>query len=213
MDIFGKNWENYVYKLEKNWNKLIDRDDWVIMPGDFSWATYLEEAKADFEFLNKLPGKKILLKGNHDYWWTSHKKLDEFAKKNGFENILFLHNNAFMCDNTAICGNRGWVYAEEDSDEDYKIYSRELIRLELSLKEAERFGAEETIAFTHYPPLFPNKIRTPVTEILKGYGIKRCYYGHLHAASHKNAVTGEVDGIDYHLISCDFLEFTPKFII
>ncbi len=213
MDVFGRSWENYVYKIEKNWIALVCDDDWIVMPGDFSWATYLEQSRADFEFLNSLPGKKILLKGNHDYWWTSLKKLDEFMEQNNYRNIYFLHNNAYLCDNTAVCGTRGWVYADENSEEkDFKIYSREVMRLEMSVMQAMKLNAKEIIAFTHYPPLYPGNAQTPMTAVLKKYNIKKCIYGHIHAARQKNAVTGIADDIDYKLVSCDYLEFYPELI-
>lgn len=214
MDVFGKSWDNYVYKIEKNWKTLICNDDWVIIPGDFSWATYLEESSADFDFLNSLPGKKIMMKGNHDYWWTSLKKLNEFIENHNYKNINFLHNNAFLCDNTAVCGTRGWTYADERSgEEDFRIYSREVIRLELSIQQALKYNAEEIIAFTHYPPLYHGNTNNPMTDILKKYNIKKCIYGHLHAESQRYAVTGVVDDIDYKLVSCDYLDFFPKIIV
>lgn len=208
MDIFGKAWSGYVERLEYNWQRKIQPDDTVVLPGDFSWATYLEQSERDFEFLNRLNGKKLLLKGNHDYWWTTLNKLDCFIKTKDFTNIHFLQNNSFEYDNISICGTRGWLNPsiESFSNEDKKIYEREVMRLELSLKAAKN---EEIYVFTHYPPLSPQFDENDFVRMMKKYNVTKCFYGHLHSASHKNAVNGVFDGIEYRLISADYLQFDP----
>ncbi len=211
MDIFGGGWENYVEKIREEWLKNVGPEDTVVLPGDFSWATYLEESRKDFEFLNVLPGKKILLKGNHDYWWTTMKKLREFIEKEGFFDVEFLHNNSFIYNDVAICGTRGWSYigVGDAKDEDIKIYERELGRLELSIAEAKKHSPQEIICFMHYPPILPGIFENGFTEIFKKYGIKRCIYGHIHGPGRKYAVTGDVGGVHYMLVSCDCLGFSP----
>lgn len=209
MDVFGKTWSGYVERLEYNWQRKITPDDTVVIPGDFSWATYLEQSEKDFEFLNRLNGKKILLKGNHDYWWSTINKLENFIKNNGFENIHFLQNNSFIYDNITICGTRGWLSPslESFSTEDRKIYDREILRLELSLKSAD--SSSEIYVFTHYPPISPQYYDNDFVKMMKNYNVTKCFYGHLHSASHKNAVNGVIDGIEYRLISADYLQFDP----
>lgn len=209
MDIFGARWENYVERLADNWQSKISRNDTVVMPGDFSWATYLEQSYKDFEFLNKLNGRKILLKGNHDYWWTTMNKLGEFIAGNGFESIFFLHNNSFMYDDTAICGTRGWIHPAWDSfgEEDKKIFDREVLRLELSLKSAEKHN--EIYVFTHYPPRSGKLETNAFVEMMEAYEVKKCIYGHLHGTAHKNAVEENIGGIEYRLVSSDYLNFNP----
>lgn len=210
MDIFGNNWENHAEKIKKNWLEKVKTEDTVIIPGDFSWATYLEESKLDFEFLNTLPGKKILLKGNHDYWWTTVSKMKNFLKENNFENIDFLYNNSFLVENKIIVGTRGWV-TNFKAKENAKILNRENLRLNLSIIDGiKRFGDDkEVIAFFHYPPFYKEQVSEEFDFIytLHKYNIKRCYYGHLHGDSHKEAIEGVIDGIEYKLISSDFLEF------
>ncbi len=203
MDIFGRGWENYVERIQENWQSTVNPQDTVVLGGDFSWATYLEEAYKDFEFLKALPGKKILLKGNHDYWWTTAKKLKEFTSSNGFSDMEFLHNNSFIIENTAICGTRGWSWDGQSSGEDKKIYERELVRLKLSLDSAK--AAEEILVFTHFPPTSQNEFH----KILKEYNVKKCFYGHLHGPSHSSAFCGLYDGVEYVLVSGDYLGFQP----
>ncbi len=212
MDIFGAAWSGYVERLADNWQSKIKTGDTVVMPGDFSWATYLEQSYRDFEFLHKLNGRKILLKGNHDYWWTTLNKLRTFIADNGFSDIDFLHNNSYKYENTAICGTRGWLNPswESFSDEDEKIFSREAQRLELSIKTAGE--CDEITVFTHYPPLSVQREPNAFTDVMKKYGVKKCFYGHLHGPAHKSAVEGIVDGTEYKLVSADYLRFEPMLI-
>lgn len=209
MDIFGHSWAGYVDRLEYNWQRKIKPDDTVVLPGDFSWATYLEQSEKDFEFLNRLNGKKILLKGNHDYWWTTMNKLNSFIKEKGFNSIEFLQNNSFVYENIGICGTRGWIHPAWDSfnGEDRKIYDREVLRLELSLKSVK--DCKEIYVFTHYPPISVQRTENEFIRMMKQHGVTKCFYGHLHSASHKNAVNGIEDGIEYRLISGDYLQFDP----
>ncbi len=216
MDIFGNNWENHAEKIRNNWIKKVKQDDYVILPGDFSWATYIEDTKLDFSYLNSLPGRKILLKGNHDYWWTTLASMRKFVKENEFENIDFLYNNSYLVEDKIIVGTRGWNIL--DSEDDKKMIKRETARLELSIKDGiQKYGSErEIIAFLHYPPITQNNLNKPENRefinMLKKYNIKRCYYGHLHGQSHKDAVTGIIDGIEYKLISADYLNFDLQLI-
>lgn len=209
MDIFGKAWENYVERLADNWQSTVKENDLVVLPGDFSWATYLEQSTRDFEYLHKLNGKKILLKGNHDYWWTTRNKLYEFTAKNSFDDIEFLQNNSFMYEDTAICGTRGWIHPAWDnfSGEDRKIFDREVLRLELSLNSAG--DCKEIYVFTHYPPMSAALEGNAFTDMMKKYPVTKCIYGHLHGASHRNAVEGLFGGIEYRLVSGDYLAFAP----
>ncbi len=210
MDIFGSAWANYVDRLRSNWQSIIKPEDTVVLGGDFSWATYLEEAAADFEYLNGLNGRKILLKGNHDYWWTTMNKLNGFMKEHGYENVFFLHNNYFMYDKIAVCGTRGWsVPHQGQTAEDKKIYERELCRLESSIAGAKKENPEEIAVFLHYPPLLKDFRDNPITALLSENGVKRCYFGHIHQKGATNAYTGEWNGVQYRLCSCDYLGFMP----
>ena len=211
MDIFGDNWEDHTEKIKENWLKKVTENDTVILPGDFSWATYLEETYKDFEFLNSLPGKKILSKGNHDYWWTTVTSMKRFLKENGFNNIDFLYNSAFLVENKIITGTRGWINSWK-SQENFKILKRENERLKISInKGINEFGTDkEIITFNHYPPFYKESIipdEINFSKTLKDFGIEKCYYAHLHGESHKDAIEGNVNGIDYKLISSDYLKF------
>ncbi len=211
MDIFGDNWENHAEKIKSNWIKKVDQEDTVILPGDFSWAMYLEDTKLDFEYLNSLPGKKILLKGNHDYWWTTLAKMNDFIEENEFKDIYFLYNNSYLVEDKIIVGSRGWNIL--DTENDSKMIKREKARLELSIQSGlNKYGKDkEIIAFMHYPPINKNEITNSVksefVQTLEKYGIKKCYYGHLHGLAHKDAVEEVIDGIEYKLISADYLDF------
>ena len=211
MDIFGDNWEDHTEKIKENWLKKVTENDTVILPGDFSWATYLEETYKDFEFLNSLPGKKILSKGNHDYWWTTVTSMKRFLKENGFNNIDFLYNSAFLVENKIITGTRGLINSWK-SQENFKILKRENERLKISInKGINEFGTDkEIITFIHYPPFYKESIipdEINFSKTLKDFGIEKCYYAHLHGESHKDAIEGNVNGIDYKLISSDYLKF------
>lgn len=211
MDIFGDNWENHEEKIRNNWLKKVKDDDTVILPGDFSWATYLEDTYEDFKYLNSLPGKKILLKGNHDYWWTTVTSMNKFIKEKGFSNIYFLYNNSYFVENKIITGTRGWINSWKSS-ENYKILKRENDRLKLSIENGiKEFGNDkEIISFIHYPPFFkedsvPEEIN--FLKTLNKYNIKKCYYAHLHGDSHREAIEGKINEIDFKLISSDYLGF------
>jgi len=212
MNVFGSAWDNYVERLADNWQSVVGENDIVVMPGDFSWATYLEQSVKDFEFLERLNGRKILSKGNHDYWWTTMGKLNAFKEKHGFKSIEFMQNNCLMYNDTAICGTRGWIHPAWDGfDEgDRKIFDREVIRAELSLKAAGECG--DKVFFTHYPVSSSRLEANAMTELLKRYGVKEIVYGHLHGAAHRYAVTGEHDGVMYRLVSADYVQFMPQLI-
>lgn len=218
MDIFGSEWKGYTDRLKEDWKEKVGKDDTVILAGDFSWATYLQDTYKDFEYLNGLPGEKILLKGNHDYWWTTLKNMREYLKENEFENIDFLHNNSFEIEDKIIVGTRGWALLDSENSE--KMIKRESNRLELSIKDAiEKYGEEkELICIMHYPPITKNKMKNEYTydskflEVMKKYNVKKCYYGHLHSSSHKEAVEGNIEGIEFYLISGDYLGFKLKII-
>lgn len=211
MDIFGEAWDNHPEKIRQDWISKVKPEDTVILPGDFSWATYIEEAEKDFEYLNELPGKKILLKGNHDYWWTTLTKMREFVTEKGFENIDFLYNNSYLVEDKIIVGSRGW--ALQDGEENRKMINRENERLKLSFKDGiEKYGEnKEIIAFMHYPPINSKELLgnsyLEFYKTMREYNVRECYYGHLHGNSHKDAIEGEVGGINFHLISADYLNF------
>lgn len=211
MDIFGDNWSGHEEKIRSNWIENVSEDDLVILPGDFSWETYLEDTKLDFDYLNNLPGKKLLLKGNHDYWWTTVTSMRAFLKENNYTNIDFLYNNSYEFEDKIICGTRGWSIIDEDADK--KLINRELIRLELSLQDGiNKYGTDkEIIVFMHYPPITKAKIvseqEAEFVQLMKKYNVKRCFYGHLHGASIADAIEDEVEGIKFKLVSADGLDF------
>jgi predicted phosphohydrolase len=211
MDIFGGKWVDYMDKIENNWKETVSEDDYVIIPGDISWATYLKESYEDFRFIESLPGKKIISKGNHDYWWTTLAKLHKFLEENSFKTISFLHNNSFRIGKLVICGTRGWRCPGDDgfSTEDQKIYDRELQRLELSLKDALLEGEETIIAVLHFPPFNTRCDPSGFVKIMEKYNVKMCIYGHLHGGNFENIVEGRVNGIFFKFVSADYLDFKP----
>lgn len=212
MSVFGENWKGHEEKIKRDWIEKVKEKDLVVLPGDFSWSTYLKDTYEDFCYLNSLPGQKLLLKGNHDYWWTTLTSMRKFLKENNFKNIDFIYNTAYEFDNYIIAGTRGWGQNEEG--EDKKLLKREVARLELSLKEAIKLkeGKEkEIIVFLHYPPITRNNLtKNEISEFIKTmkkYEINRCYYGHLHSTSIKEAVEGQHYGIKFTLVSADGLDF------
>lgn len=214
MDIFG--WGNHSEKIRKNWIENVKSQDTVVIPGDFSWGMSLEETYQDFEFLNSLPGKKILSKGNHDYWWNTLTKMTKFLEENHFENIFFLQNNSYLVEDKIIVGTRGWATNGWNSEENYKILKRENDRLKLSIQDGiAQFGKEkEIICFLHYPPFFKEKIPEEIdfVKTLTQFGIQKCFYGHLHGDAHKEAFEGDLQGIQFELVSADYLDFQVKLI-
>lgn len=211
MDIFGPSWSNYMDRLTHEWTEIVSETDTVLLPGDISWATYLEQAYEDFKYIDSLPGRKIISKGNHDYWWTTLNKLEKFLKANNFSTIEFMHNNSFRLENHIICGTRGWK-TPGDSDfntEDKKIFGRELQRLELSLKSAKPEPGEKLIAAMHFPIFNSRGVFSDFLGIMKKYNVDICIYGHLHGGAFNNVVNGLVEGIEFRLVSADYLNFRP----
>ena len=206
MEIFP-GWDNYVEKIRMNWTENVRENDIVVIPGDISWGMNLEQAKKDIEFIDSLPGKKIFLKGNHDYWWTTMRKMRDFLEENSIKSIDFIHNNCFEYEKYALCGSRGWI---NDSEEvaDIKVIHREAGRLEMSIKCALSKSLEP-IVFLHYPPIYGTDYNYEILEVMHKYNIKDCYYGHIHGKSSDYAITGKRDGIKYTLVSCDYLQFKP----
>ena len=210
MDIF-RGWDGYEKRLEENWRKLITHNDTVVIPGDISWAMKLSDTFEDFRFINGLPGKKLFLKGNQDYWWDTRRKMEMYLKENGFDTIEIVFNSAYAADGYAVCGTRGWFY-DAETDSDKKVLNREVGRLRTSLDEALKTGLEPVV-FLHYPPVFGNQRCDDILSVLKEYGIKKCYYGHLHGTNAaRKAVTGDFEGIKFRLISSDYLKFMPELV-
>ena len=213
MNIFGDNWLNHDEKIKKDWESKVTEKDTVILVGDFSWSMHLKDTIKDFEFLNSLPGKKILLKGNHDLWWTTVTNMKNFLKENNFQNIDFLHNNSFLIENKIITGTRGWTLNTEDPENSKKIIKRECMRLKMSIEQGIKLYGEdkEIIVFMHYPPITNiNVLKNETTDFMKimmDYNIKRCFYGHLHGNSIKDAVEENINGIELKLVSSDGLDF------
>lgn len=210
MDVFGGPWVNYMEKLEQGIS-VIRPEDTTVLLGDLSWALDLDSAVDDFDWINRIPGKKIILKGNHDYWWSTAAKFNHFCAANSFTDQLILNNNHYVYEGYAICGTRGWFFEEERSGtHDEKVFRRELIRLETSLKSA---GDLPKIVFLHYPPKYKGYTCVEIIDLLKKYGVRRCFYGHLHGASQKLAMEGVWDGIEYRLVAADYLNFCPFTVI
>ena len=210
MDIFGGAWVGYMDKLKEGLS-VIRPEDTTILLGDLSWALDLQNAQADFAWINEIPGKKILLKGNHDYWWSTAAKFEKFCKENKFENLHLLNNNCYSYGDYAICGTRGWFFEEDRSGQhDEKVFKRELIRLEASLKAA---GERPKLVFLHYPPRYKGYECPEILALLKQYEVRRCFYGHLHGGSHKLAMEGLWDNVEYRLVSADYIGFRPYTVI
>lgn len=218
MDVFGPRWQNYMFRLEKGWRAVISDEDTVVLPGDISWAMTLSDAREDFAFLNRLPGRKLIGKGNHDFFWTTTQKMNRFFEENGFSTLRILYNNAYLIENMIVCGTRGWFPDEKQQktvgDVDYsKIVNRELIRLRLSLDAARALQRKhgepfEIIPFLHFPPVYGDFHCRDITDLLAEYGVRRCYFGHIHVPVPSN-VPIEIDGIRYYLCAADHLRFTP----
>ena len=210
MDIFGGAWVGYMDKLKEGMSVITEEDTTVLL-GDLSWALDLESAAQDFAWINEIPGRKIILKGNHDYWWSTVAKFTKFCEANGFHDMHLLNNNHFEYGDLANCGTRGWFFEEDrHGAHDEKVFKRELCRLEASLKSA---GEKPKMVFLHYPPRYKGYECREILELLQKYGVRRCYYGHLHGGSHKLAMEGLWDNVEFRLVAADYINFKPATVI
>ncbi len=211
MDVFGGRWQDYTNKIKKGFEAVVSENDVTVLCGDLTWGMDLDGAKEDFMFIDALPGKKIILKGNHDYWWSTASAAKKFFAENDISTIDILHNNYFEYGDAAICGTRGWFYEEEKGGEhDRKILARECLRLEASLKAA---GDREKYAFLHYPPKYLGYECPEILKLLKDYDVKMCCFGHIHSKGCASAFCGELNGTAFKLVSADYLDFVPAKII
>ena len=214
MDVFSAVWDRYMEKIEENWRSIVKPEDTVLIPGDISWATYLSDIDKDFTFIESLPGKKILSRGNHDYWWTTIKKMEKFVEDNGYSSISFLQNKAIEVEDIVLGATRGWLLPSDSNftENDVHIYEREIIRLELCINDMERLDPEHLkkhVIMIHYPPLTKTAMKSGFTEKLQEGNVDLCLYGHLHGKGHSIAREGDVDGVYYRCISADYLGFAP----
>lgn len=206
MDVFGGRWEGYMDKLRAGLS-CISPEDTTVLLGDLSWALGIEQAEKDFAFIHAIPGRKIILKGNHDYWWTTAAKFYQFCAARGWDDMFILNNNCYFYGDIALCGTRGWFYEQDkEGTHDEKIFRRELGRLETSLKAA---GEAEKLCFLHYPPRYRGYECPEILELLEKYEVRQCFYGHLHGASHALAQEGLWGNVEFRLVSADRLNFRP----
>ena len=205
MDIFGGAWNGYVDKLREGLS-ILREEDTIVLAGDISWGMSLEESIEDFAFLDAFPGRKLIVKGNHDYWWTTANKTYRFWEEHGFKTLNLLHNNCYEYGGYALCGTRGWFLDEDKNGHNQKVFNRELLRLETSLKAA---GEKPKLVFLHYPPLYQGYSCPEILNLLEQYQVRACYYGHLHGGSHRLALEGMHGSVDYHLVAGDYLGFHP----
>lgn len=222
MDVFGSRWKDYTDKIVKNWRAVVCENDTVILPGDISWAMNLKEAREDFALIDSLPGKKLLGKGNHDFWWDTATKCGKFFEECGFQTLSLLYNNAHVVEDFIVCGTRGWFLEKNQQitvgSVDYeKIMNRELLRLKLSLDQAKKLKQgehenKEILVFLHFPPLWGDFISVPMLDILASYGVRRCYFGHIHGSYHVPP-RQEYGDLSLFLISSDYLNFVPHKIL
>ena len=203
MDIFGGAWNGYVDKLREGLS-ILREEDTIVLAGDISWGMSLEESTEDFAFLDAFPGRKLIVKGNHDYWWTTANKTYRFWEEHGFKTLNLLHNNCYEYGGYALCGTRGWFLDEDKNGHNQKVFNRELLRLETSLKAA---GEKPKLVFLHYPPLYQGYSCPEILNLLEQYQVRACYYGHLHGGSHRLALEGMHGSVDYHLVAGDYLGF------
>ena len=206
MDIFGGAWNGYVDKLREGLS-ILREEDTIVLAGDISWGMSLEESTEDFAFLDAFPGRKLIVKGNHDYWWTTANKTYRFWEEHGFKTLNLLHNNCYEYGGYALCGTRGWFLDEDKNGHNQKVFNRELLRLETSLKAA---GEKPKLVFLHYPPLYQGYSCPEILNLLEQYQVRACYYGHLHGGSHRLAVEGRQGGVAYYLVSADYVGFRPQ---
>ncbi|WP_312712706.1 metallophosphoesterase [Proteiniclasticum ruminis] len=209
MDVFSEEWKNHDMRIRENWLKKVKEEDTVLLAGDLSWSMKLQGGKEELDFVAGLPGRKIIIKGNHDYWWGSITKLNSM-----YDNMDFIQNNFFAYEDYAICGTRGWVLPGSSlfKEEDEKIFRREVLRLKMSLDAAKKRGFQKFIVMIHYPPVNETFKDSEFTDIFEEYGVEKVIYGHLHGKSLQRVMTGERKGVEYILTSCDYIGFDPVLI-
>lgn len=210
MDIFGENWIDHEENIMRNWKEKVKEDDLVLIPGDISWALKLEDAYFDLKRIDRLPGKKIFIKGNHDYWWQSMKKINDLQLKS----LIFIQNNSYDHRDISIGGTRGWIPRDSElfEEKDEKVFRREVLRLENSLSTLNKVSKVK-VAMVHYPPFNINTKPNELVRVMKDFNIDICIYGHLHAEGHRYVIEGEIEGIDFHCVSSDYIKFDPKLLI
>ena len=219
MDVFGSRWEGYIPKIKDNWMNTVTASDTVLIPGDISWATYIDKAEEDFRFISDLPGNKLLSRGNHDFWWTTMKKMEEYFAQKGFDNLQFIRTNIVEVEGCLISGTRGWMIESKSSIEgsdNRKIYEREKLRIQMcidKLNETDPEHAKTHLLMIHYPPLTSNQEFTEFAKIMSDGGVDICVYGHLHGKAHKKAFEGEYEGTKFICASADYVGFKPVRII
>lgn len=220
MEVFGEKWKNYTQRLKNNWSAVVDENDTVIIPGDISWALTLEESIHDLKWINALPGRKILMKGNHDFWWSTSKKMKSFFAQNELDTLEILYNGAIEVENYILAGSRGWFVDKSTQPQgavnaDYdKVINREKIRLRMSLDEAKKLqdiSGKEILVFFHFPPVWSDFVCEELVSLLKEYNISRVYFGHIHGSYNVSSVF-EYDGIQFKMISADFIDFLPQIV-
>ena len=221
MEIFGGKWQNYMERIKRNWLKVVREDDTTIIPGDISWALTTEEALRDIRWIDALPGKKILMKGNHDFWWSTVSKMKHLFAENGITSIEFLYNNAIETETFIAAGSRGWfvdkaVQPTKSVTADYsRVVNREVIRLKLSLDAAKKLSEitkKEVIAFFHFPPVWSDFECLEILQTLQEYNISRCYFGHIHGCYSQNSII-KWKNIEFRMISADYIDFLPQIIV
>ncbi len=219
MEVFGSSWGDYIDRVRENWVSLVTDSDTVLIPGDISWATYIDKAEEDFRFLSGLPGRKLLCRGNHDFWWTTIKKMEEFFASQGFNNIELVRTNVIEVEGCLISGTRGWMIESKESidgSDNRKIYERERLRISMcvdELKKADPEHAKKHILMIHYPPITSNKSFTEYADLIAGGGVDICVYGHLHGTAHRKAFEGDYNGTRYVCASADYVGFRPEKIV
>ena len=219
MDVFGHSWNGYITRVKENWESTVTDSDTVLISGDISWATYIEKAEEDFRFISDLPGKKLMIRGNHDYWWTTMKKMEEFFAKKGFTNISFVRTNVLEAEDCLISGTRGWMIESGSSIEgsdDRKIYEREKLRIGMcldKLNEADPGHEKKHLLMLHYPPITAKQEFTEFAEMISSGGIDICVYGHLHGKAHKKVFEGDFGGTRFICTSSDYVDFKPVRIL
>ena len=220
MEIFGNRWQGYISKIQKNWQRVVTDDDTVIIPGDISWALTMEDSLADLKWIDALPGKKIIMKGNHDFWWSTVSKMQRFFCENCINSIDILYNGAKEVENYIVAGSRGWFVdktfqlSKSVNVDHAKIVNREVIRLKISLDEAKKLSEEtgkEILAFFHFPPIWGDFECREILDLLLEYNVSRCYFGHIHGCYTQSAVF-KWQNIEFRMISADFLDFLPQII-